>query len=70
MSESKIERVIRVIAERNHTTPEQVRREMQEAMEEGMNNPDPKVQAAWKKIPHKGEAVTLEEFLEYIASQI
>lgn len=35
-----------------------------------MNNPDPTVQAAWKKIPHKGEAVTLEEFLEYIASQI
>ena len=37
------------IAEKYNTTPEEVRREMQIAIDAGFDNPDPAVQKEWKK---------------------
>lgn len=38
------------IAEKYNTPPEEVRREMQIAIDAGFDNPDPAVQAEWKKV--------------------
>ena len=42
------------IAEKYNTTPEEVRREMQIAIDTGFDNPDPAVQEEWKKMTLKG----------------
>ena len=65
-----IEKIIKKIARQHHTTPELVRKEMELAMREAQRSPDPLVQARWASIPHKGEELTLEEFISYIASTL
>lgn len=62
------DKIIKKIAKQHHTTPEQVRREMEAAMEEAKRSHDPAVLAHWNAIPHKGEDVTPEELITYIAS--
>lgn len=64
------EAAIRKVAEQNHTTVEEVRLEMIRAMEAGMNNPDPSVQAMWKSIPCKGEKPTPEEVIVWASGRI
>ena len=46
------------IAEKYNTTPEEVRREMQIAIDAGFDNPDPAVQEEWKKMTLKGDTYT------------
>ncbi len=68
MPDQKFEAVLTQIARKNNTTKEHVRREMQYAMDMAMASPDPLVQARWAAIPRKGEKLTLEEFVSYMAS--
>ena len=63
-----IDKIIKQIAKQHHTTPEHVRREIEVAMKQAKRSRDPAVQARWNAIPHKREEVTLEEFINYIAS--
>jgi len=62
-----LDKIIKEIAKQHHTTPEQVRREMEAAMAEAKQSKNPAVQARWASIPHKGDEVTLEELIDYIA---
>ena len=48
------------IAEKYNTTPEEVRREMQIAIDTGFDNPE-----EWKKMTLKGERPTPEEVINY-----
>lgn len=57
--------LIKKVAEKHHTTVEEVYREMQIAIDAGFDNPDPAVQAEWKKIKMKGDRPTPEEVIEY-----
>lgn len=36
----------------------------------GLNDPDPKCRAQWKSIPHSGELLTPEEWLEYAVGRL
>ena len=56
------------IAEKYNTTPEEVRREMQIAIDAGFDDPDPAVQAEWKKVNLKGDRPTPEEVINYRAT--
>lgn len=49
------------VAKQNHTTPEEVRAEIQKAIDAGFDNPDPKIQEEWKKMKIKGKRPTPEE---------
>ena len=49
------------IAKKYNTTPEEVRREMQIAIDAGFDNPDPDVQEEWKKMTLKGDRPTPED---------
>lgn len=51
-------------------TVAEVRKQMELAMLEGLNNPDPAIQARWKMIPCKGDIPTPEELITYIADSI
>ena len=56
------------IAKKYNTTPEEVRREMQIAIDAGFDNPDPDVQEEWKKMTLKGDRPTLQIMLKRNAS--
>ena len=62
------ERAIRTLAMKEGKTVEYIRSQMKLAMISGLCNPDPQVQANWKKIPCKGEAPTPEELTTYLAT--
>ncbi|MCL2670453.1 MAG: hypothetical protein FWF10_00250 [Clostridiales bacterium] len=49
---------------------EDFRREIERALQAGMANPDPQVQAAWAKIPSKGKSPTSEEVTAYVAERV
>ena len=59
-----------IIAEQYNTTPEEVRREMQIAIDAGFDDPDPTVQAEWKKVNLKGDRPTPEEVINYAVKQL
>ena len=58
------------IAEKYNTTPEEVRREMQIAIDAGSDNPDPAVQEEWKKMTLKGKRPTPEEVINYAVKKL
>ena len=62
--------ILEQIAVANQTTAEEVRKEMQIAMDSALETNDPKIRQHWEHIPKAGENLTLEEFVDYIAYQI
>ena len=65
----RISEIIERIAVENHTTPEEVRRQMKLAMLCGMVNQDPEVQKKWSEIPCEGFVPTPEEFILWAANK-
>lgn len=58
------------VAAANNTTVDDVRAEIMKAMEAGMNDPDPAVQALWAQIPCRGDKPTPEEFIAFVAAKV
>jgi hypothetical protein len=46
-----------------------VRRDIQEALDEGWNNPDPEVHEYWRKIPSRSEKPTIEEVITFMTRE-
>lgn len=67
---TEFERVIQMVAEEYHSTPEQVLRNMQDAIDEGLVQFNPGIQEMIKLIPHKGERFTPEELVMGMAAQL
>ena len=63
------EAALREVARKNHTTLEEVRKEIRLAMIAAMCDPDPAVQKRWREIPHTGDTITPEDLITYIAKQ-
>lgn len=55
------------VAKKNHTTVEEVYKEMQIAIDAGFDNPDPEVQKMWKQFSFKGERPTPEDVIPQLA---
>lgn len=70
MKQNKFETILEQIAKKQNTSKAHVRKEMQKAMDHAMASKDPIIQARWARIPRSGEKVTLEEFVEYVATQV
>lgn len=62
--------IIERVAKQYGTTPVEVYSEIQKAIDAGFFNPDPKVQAEWKKINFKGEKPTPEEVIAYLVKTL
>ena len=63
-------KVIAQVAKQHGTTPDEVRKEMAFAIQEGFNNPDPEVQAMWKRFFPDGKQPTPEQFIKVIAGEV
>ncbi|MBR2421948.1 MAG: hypothetical protein IKB09_06310 [Oscillospiraceae bacterium] len=66
MKKQRVDDIIKEVAQMNHTTPENVRRQMEDAIEQAQESTDPIAQAHWASMPRKGEQPTLEEFIAYV----
>ncbi len=66
MHKRKLDKIINKIAKAHGTTPEEVRAEMQAAMDAALDSTDPIAQAKLAAIPRKGPELTLEEFVTYL----
>ena len=51
MNRKKMHRILNQIAKSHQTTPENVRKEMEFALEEAQKSTDPAIQAKWAAIP-------------------
>ena len=70
MKKLDADRAIRQLAMRQGKKVEEIRTQIKLAMAAGMCSQDPKVQARWKMIPHRGKAPTPEELIEYLATHV
>lgn len=66
MQESAFEKTLQQIADTKGISPQALRQQMQQAMEEAMKNPDPAVRAMWDSVPRRETVPTLEEFMDYL----
>lgn len=58
------------VAEKFHTTPEEVYAKIQRAIDAGYDNTDPEVQAEWRKVKMKEDRPTPEEVINYAVSTL
>lgn len=63
-----LDEVLIQLAKEHHSTPEHIRQEMENAMAEAKKTTNPRAKALWASIPRKGDDVTLEELIEYVAA--
>lgn len=61
------EEIIAKVAQENETTPEDVLREMQLAIDEAYNHHDEEAQKLWDMMTFKGDRPTPEEFIFQVA---
>jgi hypothetical protein len=66
----KYSKAIREIAKKEGVTPEYIYAEMQKAIEAGYNNPEPEVQAYWRRIVPDGKIPAPEKVIEALAKEI
>jgi len=58
------------IAKRHGVSQQEVRREIQAAIDAAMANPDPAVRLFWASVPRAGKKPTPEEAIPYMAGQV
>ncbi len=67
MNAAKAERALKQLAKKEGVSVEAVRHEIEIAIAEARKSTDPKAQAFWKAVPHKGEYPTPEEVIVHLA---
>lgn len=70
MEEVKVIRAFEKIAKSEGISVNEVKQEIQKAIDDAIQSDDPAVQAYWKKMKYKGEKPTPEEVVLYIARQV
>lgn len=66
----KAKKAMKIVAEKEGISINNVREEMKAAMAEGMRSSDPEAQEMWKRIPCKGEEPEPEELIAWLAEQV
>lgn len=64
------QKILEKIALQHNTTPEEVYREMQIAIDAAYDNDDPQVRKQWEAIPFKGDRPTPEEVIYAIGMML
>lgn len=70
MKHTKARRALMRLARQEGASMDAVRREIEAAIALASGSADPKAQAFWDSVPHKGERPTPEEVIDYIADRM
>ena len=62
--------IIEMIAAKNGVTPEEVRREMEQALKEARASSDLQIRATWEKISINGEEPASEDVVGYAVAEL
>lgn len=62
--------IFKEIAVKYGITPDEVRNEIQQTIDEAFSNPDPEIRKRWENVPRKGDKPTAEEFIKYMSHEI
>lgn len=65
----RVKNALEAVAAMNGISVSEVHAEIQNAIQEALENPDPSVQQFWASIPHKGDIPTPEEVIGYLSSR-
>lgn len=65
----KLNDIFRQIAKENNTTPKEIKKEIQKAIDVVTNSDNPQVRDYLKDIPKKGAKPTPEEFIAYCVDE-
>ena len=63
-------RTIESIAKKNGMSPEEVEKEIMEAIREAMASPDPRAQALWRQMCPDGKEPDLDTFLDFVTNRL
>ena len=66
----KANKALQVIALKHGVSVEEIRKEIQFAIDEGMKNSNPQIQAYWNSIPCRGNKPTPEEVITDLAKKV
>ena len=66
MRDSAFDKILQQIASVSGVTSQELRSQMQRAMDAALSDPDPAVQAMWASIPAADQKPTLDEFMGYL----
>ena len=69
MDEEQAMEILQRVAMMNGVPLDIVVEEIDLAIQEGIQSPDPQIQARWKQIPRRGEIPTATELLRWLAEQ-
>ena len=70
MNTDKSANALKKVAANNGSSVEDVKYEIQAAIDFAMKNPDPEIKKFWDSIPKKGKTPTPEEVIAYLADKI
>lgn len=70
MRKGKYKSLLKIVAESEGISVDEVENEMQRAIDAGFNSTDQSIREEWKRIPFKGNKPTIKEVLEYFLKQI
>lgn len=70
MGKINASKAIQKLARRENISVQEVRAEMEKAIQAAYDNPEQEIRDFWKQIPRKGEIPTPEEFITYMAEII
>lgn len=65
-----ISKYLKTIADKEGITEDEVRNEIALAVSLALKSNDPQIQTFWKNVPCDGDAPTIEEIIDFIATQI
>ena len=66
MDRQRLTEVLQQIADNKDCEVEDVRREMQLAIDAAQKDTDPKIRALWESFPHEGDKVTPEDVVAFM----
>ncbi len=69
MKKNKVQKILEMVAVANGVSVMEVRKDIQDALDEGMKSEDPEVKDYWNLIPRRGEKPTLEETIVFLGKQ-
>lgn len=71
MMQDNMKDILNAIALKNGTTPDQIYREMQKAIDNTYASGDPAIKIQWEKIPHDPDAAPMvEDLLLYLTKKL
>ncbi|MEG2512226.1 MAG: sporulation initiation factor Spo0A C-terminal domain-containing protein [Acetivibrio sp.] len=70
MYQNSGEKAIFYLARKNGVTEDEIRRELEKAIEIGMSSTDQEVQKHWKEMSCNGRRPTPEEMISYLTKKI